>query len=137
MPGPSNRSTFSPHPLMGLPPRWNVGDLEPSYSTALPVITEASGNMTSNAFSAEANSIELTTVFSDGVTKCDLVVSNDNGTGTFVTVATFTGVSNANEGALYIGALVQNITLQGRAIKVAIQNFSGPGTVTVNCKRLN
>lgn len=137
MPAPSRRSTFSPHPLMGLPPGWNVGDMETSYTSAQSVIAAATGNIVSAAYNANANSVELITQFSDGATKCSLVVSNDDGTGTFVTVATFNNVSNANETNLYVGQLVQKITLQGRAIKVAITNYTGTGTISVFAKRLN
>lgn len=136
MPGPSRRSTFSPHPLMGLPPRWNVGDLEASYSSAVPVLINAN-NATSSEFNPQANSIELYTSFTNDADTCTITVTNDNGTGSYVQVAQFTGVSGTSDGNLYVGALVQNITLQGRAIRVQVSNYNGIGTVTISVKRLN
>lgn len=137
MPAPANRSPFSTHPSMGLPPTWKTGDLDPSYDTPQPVITGASGNTTSGAFNPYANSVVLTVQFSSASASCTLTVTNDNGTGTFVPVATFNNVSMENDGGLYVGELVQQITLQGRAIEVQISNWTGTGTLTVNCKRMN
>ena len=137
MPAPSNRSTYSPHPSMGLPPRWNIGDIPQAYSTPVQMIAATSVNTTSAAFNPEANSVELFTAFSDVSTFCDIIVTNDDGTGTFVQVAEFLGVGLLKDSNLYIGQLDQGITLQGRAIKVTVQNFRGSGTVAVSCNRLN
>jgi hypothetical protein len=137
MPAPANRSTFSTHPMMGLPPRWKVGDMDPSYDTPQAVVTGATGNSLSNAFNPYANEVALTVQFSAPTISCALTVLNDDGTGNFVPVATFNNVSESNDGGLLVGQLIQNITLQGRAIKVQISNWTGAGTLTVNCKRMN
>ena len=136
MPGPSRRSTFSPHPLMGLPPRWNVGDLEASYSNAVPLLIN-SGNGTSASYNPQANSIELHTKFTNESDTCTITVTNDDGTGTYTQVAQFVGVTGTNDSNLYVGALVQNITLQGRPIIVTISDYNGIGSVTISVKRLN
>lgn len=137
MPAPSGRSTFSTHPMMGLPSCWKVGDMDPGYDTPQPVITAATGNTTSTAFNANAREVALSVVFSSPAASCTLTVTNDDGTGTFVPVATFPNVSASNDTGLLVGQLVQGITLQGRAIKVVISAWTGTGTLTVNCKRMN
>ena len=131
------RSTFSPSPVMGLPPRWNVGDLSQSYSTPVDMITAAAGDTTSAAFNPQANSVELWVTFSDNLTSCSIVVYGDIGDGTFQEVATFDNVNMLNCSNLSVGEFANNIRLGGRAIKVATTNHAGPGTVTVRCNRLS
>ena len=137
MAAPSRRSTFKTHPSMGLPSNWNVGDLEPSYTAQITVLNAVSGNKSSNTCYPHANSIALYPVFSDDTTYTDIVVSSDDGTGNFAVVATFLQVGLLTKNELYVGELVQNITLQGRAVIVSTQNFTGTGTVSIGIKRLN
>lgn len=130
------RSKLSPHPSMGLPPGWRVGDLSPSYSSPVAVITAAAANVTSASFEPQANSIQIIAQFSDGRTSCDISLLNDDGTGTFVTVATFTGVTLFKNG-MTVGEWPTGISLGGRACKLQIANYAGTGSVTLSYKRLN
>src|ERR1039458_8960741 len=118
------RSPFTPEPFMGLPPRWRVSDLTPSYSTPV-------------SMNPQANSIELYPQFSNGDTTCTIEVLNDDGTGTFNVVATFNGVSLFNASSCVVGEWPTGISLGGRSVKVAVSNITGTGTVTVLLQRLN
>jgi hypothetical protein len=121
---------------MGLPPGWRISDLPAGYTSPVSLITAIGVDTTSAAYNPHANSIQVLPAFSDGNTKCDVIVLNDDGTGTFVQVAEFLGVSLFKE-SLYVGELDQQITLGGRNIKVTVQNFSGGGTVAISIARLN
>jgi hypothetical protein len=131
------RSPLSPHPSMGLPPRWNVGDLTPSYSTPATLLTAITAGTTSAAINPQANSIEVVPSFTDGTTSCTIEVLNDDGTGTFVSVKTFTGVTIFNASGLEVGEWPTGISLKGRAIKVTVSAIVGPGAITVKILRLN
>ena len=131
------RSPFTPEPFMGLPPRWRVSDLTPSYSTPVSVVAATTVAITSAAMNPQANSIELYPQFSNGDTTCTIEVLNDDGTGTFNVVATFNGVSLFNASSCVVGEWPTGISLGGRSVKVAISNITGTGTVTVLLQRLN
>ena len=129
------RSTFSPDPAMGLPPRWNVGDLPQSYSTPVEVLHAVSANTVSAAFNPQGNAAEIWCTFSKADTKCSIVVTADDGTGTFVPLATFNNVSMLADSNLQVGEFWQGRSLAGRPIKVAVANYSGTGTITVRVSR--
>lgn len=131
------RSPYSPHPSMGLPPRWRVSDLTPSYSTPSTVLAATAVNVTSDAFNPQANSIEIYPQFSDGLTKCDISVQNEDASGVYNTVATFPGITLFKASGLSVGEFPQGISLGGRNIKIVIANITGGGTVTVLVQRLN
>lgn len=132
------RSPFSTHPSMGLPPTWKVSDLTPSYSTPVAVVTANSlASFTSDPFNPQGNSIELYPQFSDGKTTCDIAVQNDDGTGTYHTVATFRGISLFKASGLTVGEYPTGISLGGRSIKIVISNLAGGGSVSVLVQRLN
>lgn len=131
------RSPFSTHPSMGLPPTWKVSDLSPSYSSPASVLAATTINTTSAAFNPQANSIELYPQFSDGNTSCDIIVLNDDGTGTFNVVATFPHIDLFNASSCSVGEYPTGISLGGRAIKIQIANIAGGGSVTVLVQRLN
>lgn len=131
------RNKFSPHPSMGLPPGWNVGDLPRSYSTPNKVVNAVTANSTSTAFNPEANTVELYAQFSDGATSCSVTLLNDDGTGTFVAIKTFDGVNLFNCSNLVVGEWPTDVSLAGRQCKIQISNYSGTGTITVLCTRLN
>ena len=131
------RSPFTPEPFMGLPPRWRVSDLTPSYSTPMVAVPATSVAVTSAAVNPQANGIEIYPQFSNGDTSCTLKVLNDDGTGTFNVVAEFDNVSLFNASGCAVGPWPQGISLGGRAVKIDISNIVGTGTVTVLLQRLN
>jgi hypothetical protein len=100
------------------------------------VVTAATGNVLSASFEPQANSVQIIAQFSDGGTTCDVTLLNDDGTGTFVAVATFTGVSLFKNG-MTVGEWPTGISLGGRACKLQIANYTGTGSITLSYKRLN
>jgi hypothetical protein len=131
------RSPFSPYPSLGLPPRWRVSDMTPSYSTPVLVVPATSSTVTSAPYDPAANSIEVYPQFSDGETSCTITVLNDNGTGTFVPVAVFNGIDLFHASGITVGEWPQGISLGGRNIQIEVSNIVGTGTVTVKVQRLN
>jgi hypothetical protein len=131
------RSVFSTHPSMGLPPTWKVSDLTPSYSTPAVIQAATAVNIISASFNPQANSVEIYPQFSDGKTSCDISILNDDGTGTFHVVATFTGITLFKASGLSVGEYPTGISLGGRAIQVQVANIAGGGTVAVLVQRLN
>lgn len=132
------RSPLSPHPMMGLPPGWRISDLTPAYTSQVLVIPATTTSpITSAAINPHANSVEIILAFVDQFTSCDVALSLDDGTGTFNIVKTFTGCTIFNTGGLTVGEWPTGISLNGRSIKVTIQNRVGPGTVAASVLRLN
>jgi hypothetical protein len=141
VPVPSGRSTFKTSPHMGLPSRWCVGDLPQSYAIPVVALNQVNTTTTSAAISTGANSVELWTGFADPNTSCDILVFNLVN-GTYVQVASFTGVNMFKESNLYVGQLDQGITLNGQPIKIEATNFvtnngAAPGTVTISVNMIN
>jgi hypothetical protein len=122
---------------MGLPPTWKVGDLNPSYSTPVEVVPATAIAVISAAYNPQGNSIALYPRFSDGLTSCSLAVLNDDGTGTFVQVASFDNINLFNAESCTVGEWPTGISLGGRAIEIAVSNLVGPGSVNVFVQRLN
>jgi hypothetical protein len=132
----SGRTPFTTGACMGLPPKWRVSDLGPSYTNPAVILNAVSANILSTAFAAESHSVELLLLFSDGVTKADIALWVDNGTGTFVLVGTRTGCSILKQD-LFFGQLDDNYDLMARSVKVQVLNYTGTGTITVRLNRLN
>jgi hypothetical protein len=91
----------------------------------------------SAAFDPQANSVELYATFSDDITSCTLEIYTTNAAGAFVPIAVYNNVSSLNCSNLYAGEFIQNVSLRGRPVQVAISNYTGAGTITISCNRLN
>jgi hypothetical protein len=132
----SGRTPYTTGACMGLPPKWRVSDLGPSYTNPAVIMTGIVANTLSAAFAAESHSVELLLLFSDGVTKADISLLVDDGTGTFVLVGTRTGCSVLHQD-LFFGQLDDNYDLKARSIKVQVSNYTGTGSISVRLNRLN
>ena len=122
----------TPHPIYGnMPPGFGVGDLPTAFESGIVVFNAVTGNQTSAGFPINANAIELAATFSDATTSCDIQVQLADGT----PFTTFTGVNALRPTNLYAGFAQQRQLLGGGALKFALQNFNGVGTISLTVRR--